>query len=619
MSQVIENESGGEAPTDGNTAATRLEAVYRKVLARSEGARARYPVPEGDREASRDNLLAYLAFREHDLPDLQLELSEQGLSSLGRIESGVVVGLERVLRHLAVRPAPHALRPLADARAVLAERSRELLGRPREGRATRIMVTLDSASIRQGELIEQLLAGGMDIARINCAHDGPAEWELLIGAIRRAEERLKHRGRAVGRRCHILMDLAGPKLRTGTLVLEKAPLKLRVRKDERGSRVRLLEGYLDRTAACTDEGGGSEAAAGFTLAVSGPDFSHLKPGDHLRLVDLRERSCALRILARESRDRLRVGLERTAYIEDGTPIRGPKQRGWSVRGLAPQPASVTVQAGDTLRIYRDPLRPGHAASGETPAGISCTLPQVLERLVPGHRVFIDDGKLAALVAHLHPEWVDLEITSPQPVHVKSEKGINFPDTHLDLPALMPEDRESLAFVARHADAVGLSFAHQVQDLRDLAGELEVLDRSELGIVVKIESVEAIHNLGSLLLAGLSLPRFGVMIARGDLAVEVGFENLALVQEDILCLCEAAHVPVIWATQVLETLAKSGLPARAEITDAAMGQRAECVMLNKGPHIVEAVETLAELVSAEERHRIKKRQVFREFTAQHGVF
>ena len=94
-----------------------------------------------------------------------------------------------------------------------------------------------------------------------------------------------------------------------------------------------------------------------------------------------------------------------------------------------------------------------------------------------------------------------------------------------------------------------------------------------------------------MLAGLDLPKFGILIARGDLAVEVGFENLPIIQEDILCMYEAAHVPVILATQVLETLTKNGFPTRAEMTDAALGQRAECVMLNKGKHILEAVKTL----------------------------
>jgi pyruvate kinase len=82
-----------------------------------------------------------------------------------------------------------------------------------------------------------------------------------------------------------------------------------------------------------------------------------------------------------------------------------------------------------------------------------------------------------------------------------------------------------------------------------------------------------------------------MIARGDLAVECGFENLAQSQERILALCQAADVPVIWATQVLENMAKKGMPSRAEITDAAMASRAQCVMLNKGPYILRAMKTL----------------------------
>ena len=82
----------------------------------------------------------------------------------------------------------------------------------------------------------------------------------------------------------------------------------------------------------------------------------------------------------------------------------------------------------------------------------------------------------------------------------------------------------------------------------------------------------------------SRPPAGVMVARGDLGVELGFERMAEVQEEILWLAEAAHLPVIWATQVLETLTKTGTPTRGEVTDAAMSARAECVMLNKGPFV-----------------------------------
>jgi pyruvate kinase len=106
------------------------------------------------------------------------------------------------------------------------------------------------------------------------------------------------------------------------------------------------------------------------------------------------------------------------------------------------------------------------------------------------------------------------------------------------------------------------------------------------------------------------PAAGVMIARGDLAVECGYERMAEIQEEILWVCEAAHMPVVWATQVLESLAKKGLPSRAEITDAAMGERAECVMLNKGPYLCDAVEALDDILQRMQDHQVKKSATLR---------
>jgi pyruvate kinase len=172
-------------------------------------------------------------------------------------------------------------------------------------------------------------------------------------------------------------------------------------------------------------------------------------------------------------------------------------------------------------------------------------------------------------------------------------------------------------VAEIADIVGLSFVHQASDIAALRGALVELGHEDVGIVAKVETRAGARNLVSILAEGLKLPAFGVMIARGDLAIEVGFDELASYQENILCLCEAAHVPTIWATQVLETLARAGMPARAEITDAAEATRADCVMLNKGPHVVEAAAMLDRLLTSEHRHREKKRELFREFIAQEG--
>ena len=101
-------------------------------------------------------------------------------------------------------------------------------------------------------------------------------------------------------------------------------------------------------------------------------------------------------------------------------------------------------------------------------------------------------------------------------------------------------------------------------------------------------------------------------------VEMGFERLAEVQEQILWLCEATHVPVIWATQVLESLAKKGMPSRAEVTDAAMSGRAECVMLNKGPHVLDAVRFLDNVMTRMQRHQAKKRAVLRKLSVSDRI-
>ena len=124
-------------------------------------------------------------------------------------------------------------------------------------------------------------------------------------------------------------------------------------------------------------------------------------------------------------------------------------------------------------------------------------------------------------------------------------------------------------------------------------------------MLKIETRRAFERLPQLLLTAMRRRGVGVMIARGDLAVEVGYQRLAEVQEETLWLCEAAHLPVIWATQVLEQMSKSGLPSRAEISDAAMGERAECVMLNKGPHIDDAVVVLDDILTRMADHHYKK--------------
>jgi pyruvate kinase len=178
---------------------------------------------------------------------------------------------------------------------------------------------------------------------------------------------------------------------------------------------------------------------------------------------------------------------------------------------------------------------------------------------------------------------------------------------LDIDLVGSHSEDALQFAAEGADIVGLSFVGRAREVQRVSEYLDQHARAQVGMILKIETRRAFEHLPGMLLAALGGERpAGVMIARGDLAVECGYERLAEVQEEILWLCQAAHLPVIWATQVLDRLAKTGRPSRAEITDAAMGVQAECVMLNKGPRILEAISVLDDILRRMERHHRKQR-------------
>jgi pyruvate kinase len=230
----------------------------------------------------------------------------------------------------------------------------------------------------------------------------------------------------------------------------------------------------------------------------------------------------------------------------------------------------------------------------------------------GEKIWFDDGKLGGTVTAINENEIRVEISHAGPAghRLRADKGINLPKTRLSLSALTDKDLKDLPFIADHADAVGCSFVRTADDVRRLHEQLKNMGKGKLGIILKIETRAAFDNLPEILLSALESPVVGVMIARGDLAVEVGFQRMAEIQEEILWMCEAAHIPVIWATQVLERLSKKGEYSRAEITDAAMSERAECVMLNKGPYILGAVRTLDDILKRMQAHQEKKRSMMR---------
>jgi pyruvate kinase len=239
--------------------------------------------------------------------------------------------------------------------------------------------------------------------------------------------------------------------------------------------------------------------------------------------------------------------------------------------------------------------------------------EILSHIHPGEHIYFDDGKFEAKVMSVSPQSVMVKIVriSTKKPFLKPEKGINLPDSDLDIPPLTEEDKRNIPFICKYADMVGYSFVNSPVDVELLRNEIKKYSSGKSpAIILKIERLSAVQNLPALLINGMKDEALGVMIARGDLAVEIGFERLSEIQEEILWICEAAHVPVIWATQVLETLNKTGYATRSEITDAAMGVRAECVMLNKGKYIVKTIKMLDDILTRQLGHVNKKRYIMR---------
>ncbi len=270
---------------------------------------------------------------------------------------------------------------------------------------------------------------------------------------------------------------------------------------------------------------------------------------------------------------------------------------------------LSLGAGDRLVV--DEGGRSRAAGAGLPR-VGCSLPQALRAVRQGHRVWFDDGTIGGVVEGVFDGGIVVRVDHARGGRRRlgEDRGINFPESSIDLSGFTDKDREDLRAVAPLADTVALSFAQRPDDVRELQAQLVSCGRPRMGIVLKIETRDGFVALPRMLLEHTGASPLGVMIARGDLAIEIGYPRLAEVQEEMLWICEGAHVPVIWATQVLETLSKDGQPTRAEVTDAAMAARAECVMLNKGKHVVDSVAILDDILGRMQQHHQKKSAALR---------
>jgi pyruvate kinase len=539
---------------------------------------------------------------------IQERLELMGISTLGRSESHVLYNLDAVIRILkglaheegSVEASVDGVSPL-EGRIILETNADALFGPREAGRDVRMMATMPSEAATEYALVRDLLAAGMDCMRINCAHDSEPAWLAMIENLRRAE-------REVGRRCRVLMDIAGPKLRTGKL--QPGPKVMRVRPE------RDAFGRVTRPAVVVLTSPGRPrpvlGESVHVLEVNQTWLEKLEGGDVVSLKDSRGSRRSLTVSMGRSGS-AKAEVRKTVYFDPKTRLtllkRG-KRYSTSISNIPNLENPIVLRKGDRIVLTgsQDPGRPAH---GQEPATIPCTLPEALAFAKPGERVWFDDGKIGGIVRSASAAELGIEITvGADGTKLREDKGINLPDTSLKLLPLTPKDVQDLHFIGQHADMLGYSFVRNPEDLRVLRSELAKIGREDMPIIIKVETLRAFEQLPTLLLESLRGPLSGVMIARGDLAVECGYERLAEVQEEILWMSEAAHLPTIWATQVLEGLTKSGIPSRAEVTDAAMGERSECVMLNKGPHLVEALVALNGILRRMQAHQVKKKSMMR---------
>jgi len=580
-----------------------LEALNQELEYSLKKKKEQISEAHADYVKSAANLAQYLTFRTKDHRQLQRKLGELGLSRLARAESHIqasVLNNLSILKGLTGKGLSKNKKPLISIKKSekrIALNTKELLGYRSKGRRLRIMVTLPSEAAGDYELVNSLVKSGMNCARINCAHDGPEQWLAMIDHVRKASNEHK-------RNIRISMDLAGPKIRTGQLNPGPKVLKLSPKRNEFGL---VIEPDIIRIVP---ESQGNVGITNF-ICISDAHFDVLNEGDIVHFKDVRGSNRKFKIFGKKSSHGIEGYVYDTCFIVPGIVFRKGDFE-FEVQDVPHLEQAITLQKGDHLTLNEHPI-PGMPAVFDqegnkvSEAYIHCTNPIAVRNATIGEKVFFDDGKIGGRIIEKKEGKLVIEITSVKQngSKLRADKGINFPDSKLDIRGLTDKDIEDLEFIAKHADIVNFSFVNRVEDVKDLHHELEkrgVLGK--VGVILKIETVQAYNNLTDIIFEAIKAKPVGVMIARGDLAIETGWDNIGIVQKEILGMCSAAHIPIIWATQVLENLAKRGIPSRSEITDAVTALKAECVMLNKGVYINDAISLLSRILTDLEKFQVK---------------
>lgn len=587
----------------------QIDIILQKVLEYEERYNSQIQRVHPKYKESARNLIHYLALRTFDNNIIQEKLAVAGFPISSSYEGQILHGLlsfKTIINGLLGKDEFEFDTNYIDnekAKSLLKHNTEALFGETPKKRSTRIMVTQPTHAAGDPDFSTNLIEIGMNAARINCSHDDEIIWKAIIDNINSSQKE-----------CKILMDLGGPKLRTGKMKPGPKVIHIKPKRNALGqvttpANVWLAPyGILPKTL--------EEADA--IIPVNKKWLKKTKRNSYVVFRDARNKKCKLSIEKKEGVGRW-ASCSDSAFVTTDTLLnvfleKKSNSEIHSVHELLPLEEIIYLFEGDTLRLDMKPILGEPAILDEkgnivSIARISCSLPEVINSLKVGEHVFFDDGKIEGEISEIFQDYIHIKITNTKKKggKLKTEKGINFPNSKLDIRGLTDKDKSDIKFVAKYADAVNFSFVNTKDDVEDLLNELKKLNAS-LGIILKVETLESYRNLPNILLKAMENYPLGVMIARGDLAIEAGWKKFAIIQEEILRICEAAHVPNIWATQVLENLAKKGIPTRSEITDAAMAQRAECVMLNKGYYIQKAVKMLDKILREMQKIQRKKKNL-----------
>jgi pyruvate kinase len=275
-------------------------------------------------------------------------------------------------------------------------------------------------------------------------------------------------------------------------------------------------------------------------------------------------------------------------------LQGPKIR----LGLIKE--DVSVKKGDTLSITTNKIEYGNSSL------ISINYPDFPNDVSEGEKVLVDDGKLIFKILKTNRKDL-VEVKVVQGGVLKSKKGVNLPNTNISLPALTKKDKEDALFaIENHLDWIALSFVRTKKDVKQLQKLIEKHSECKIPIIAKIEKPEAIENMN-----GIIKVADGIMVARGDLGLEIPAEEVPLKQKLLVKRAKQARKPIIIATQMMESMIDSLTPSRAEVNDVANSvmDGADAVMLSGetsiGKFPVEVVKTMGKIIRGVENSPLIK--------------